>query len=563
MKKLMRRRVRLKTLVVCTVVLMLIMVVSTASILYALNGRYRAEYFNLYEKLFSEALNSVSQDIVAARTVLNSVAADTSLNQLLTNRHQSMGDVVLSMKNSVRPMLDAQQRGLSGCARLYVMHGIRHYPSMPGEFYYDERCSIDGARWLRDLPASGSSVVRRETDPQTGTLKLYRPVYSHLTLGIVGLACVEFDADSMFRDRLQFDFPVNVYAASGELLWTNGRSSDGRFQPVRSRVPGLGLTVEFLTPIDAVLGGNKMMVNHAALIVIALAAVLGVSILVYVSFIGQLRRLIADMQQIAGGDRKARVTVLGDNELTQVARTCNAILDESDRALEHVVQSGRMERKAVYLALSNQLRPHFLNNAIDSVRMHCISSGDSRTADSLTYIMRYLSYNLGRQDVAVTLTDELSCASNYVEMLHLANESDVRFEVVPMGGIYGRLNEYYLPKFTLQPIVENCTRHAFVAGSIPRRVMITLEHADGQIFISVEDNGVGMPPERLEALRESLEKREDRQRDSGMGISLNLVRRRLELFYECEIPFTVDSYEGTGTMITFAVPDRWDGGASN
>ena len=566
MRSLLKHRVRLRTIMFCTVALILTMALFAGALLVFIEERYQRDYLEIYQGMLSDSAGYVSEELVTARALLLRVASDLTLTRMLTATGQGYGEIINKLRYDVLPVVTAQELLLSGACRFYIVHSNARIPSVMGRFLCDPDAlaqyeAEDGAQ-----SASGQQGMRMLLLPEESVLRYSYPVYSRLTLELCGVVFMDVNLHKLLGDRLTAELPAQCLSEDGALLWQNAQadalgaaipsgaadafSAGGtRYRMLSLDCPALKSVFRFAIPMG---GGGRVNQPSRFYLIAALTAVLAVvavEVAVYGGFLTQLKRLTEDMKRVSAGDQSARLREEGGNELTHIARACNSML-------ESVLESGRTEQQAVYLALSNQLRPHFLNNALDHTRMLAVQAGQNVIADNLTYVMRYLSYNLGKQDLAVTLTDELCSVSNYIEMLQLANGGEVTLEIIPRGDMYGSLDLYTLPKFTLQPIVENCVRHGFVGQDRPHRIIVSLDHEDGMVYVQVEDNGVGISPQALQALRESLECRADRTRDATMGISLNLVRRRLELFYDREISFTIDSYEGTGTMVCICVPDH-------
>ena len=114
------------------------------------------------------------------------------------------------------------------------------------------------------------------------------------------------------------------------------------------------------------------------------------------------------------------------------------------------------------------------------------------------------------------------------------------------------LDDFLIPKMTLQPLVENAIYH----GIKPRRgggaVSIRSAQEGSQVLLEVRDTGVGMSPEALQELNSSL------LRDESSGFGVMASYKRLKLMFGDELHFVIDSREGEGTVVSIRIPGRME-----
>jgi two-component system sensor histidine kinase YesM len=124
-------------------------------------------------------------------------------------------------------------------------------------------------------------------------------------------------------------------------------------------------------------------------------------------------------------------------------------------------------------------------------------------------------------------------------------------------------------RLTMQPLVENALQHAFREGLEPHHyIRIDAVETEDEFRVCVEDNGLGMPPEKLASLRAKLAASGSADEAAGAalvpektilrrgGIGLGNVHRRIRMVYGEDYGLTIDSEEGRGTRITMRMPRR-------
>ena len=201
--------------------------------------------------------------------------------------------------------------------------------------------------------------------------------------------------------------------------------------------------------------------------------------------------------------------------------------------------------EARLLALSRQINPHFLFNTLNSVA--ALIRQDPNQARQVVYKLSKILRRLLRQmDNLTPLREELSFIDDYlaIEMvrfdkLHFSKEVDAA------------TLDMLVPSMLLQPLVENSIRHGLASkvagGTICVRSRLS---EDGRLHIAVEDDGVGIPEEKLTRLFSA----DARGADQGIGVTN--VNERLKVLYGDDYKMWVDSRVGEGTRIDLELPGQ-------
>ena len=153
----------------------------------------------------------------------------------------------------------------------------------------------------------------------------------------------------------------------------------------------------------------------------------------------------------------------------------------------------------------------------------------------------FLRISLSRGADYITVEREEQHVANYLQIQSVRYGSIMRYTI----DIDPALHERYMLKIVLQPLVENAIYHG-----IKRRQA-------GGMYFAVEDNGMGMTPERLAEVRASLQNGAPLDPDGKGGYGLRNVEQRLRLYYGCGL--TIESEYRHGTRISFTVPDEQEG----
>lgn len=559
------------------------------AVLYFVDRTYRSEIISVHESQLTQALDQVAEQFVEAQSILYSVRHLESLNRLLEKSRMPNAERVNLLRYEIISYFDSLLVWTHYVKHVRLIHASENLPNLYDSFVYSGEIAENGfpvflsglfrARnldlYVEHLPSDISYFPTIDSGDGRYTINLYLPIYSKSTLDIAGLGQVSVDADRLFSAVLGEEAPAFLIDPMGGLIWSNGLMSDaecldsvrdlssdglnrwfGSTALVSEYTSLLNMTIYKQIDFGFVVGYRSIVLLTALMVISLLALLILLTVRVYRPFRRQMAALIGGMERVRErGDYESRIPVSGENELSVLSDTFNHMIGNTRELMENIILSGKAEKQAVYAALSNQIRPHFLNNALDKLRMQARAHDEIDIAHTLERIMRYLSFNLGKQDTSVTLSEELENVADYIGIYKMSRGEEIELSINAQGNARGQLLKYKLPKFTLLPIVENCIHHGFAGNQPVCRILITIGLSENQVDIQVEDNGGGIEPIRLIRLKGHLERRESEAIEStGSGIGLSMIRQRLELYYNREIPFQIESYEGTGTLVSFCVP---------
>ena len=213
-----------------------------------------------------------------------------------------------------------------------------------------------------------------------------------------------------------------------------------------------------------------------------------------------------------------------------------------------------LKKQAELNALQSQINPHFLYNALDSIRGQLLVQDMDIAADIIEALSRLFRYSINPKAVYNTLEQEIVNVEDYMRIIRyrFGDRYHLRVDV---SGDSDEIWNCEIPKLTLQPIVENAINHGLEPkmegdGTITIRVFL----ADGNLHIAIDDNGVGMPASVLDELNRRFGEGAPVQSAHGAGIALVNVNERIRLLYGADYGLHVNSMEGMGTEVHIAVP---------
>ncbi len=213
-----------------------------------------------------------------------------------------------------------------------------------------------------------------------------------------------------------------------------------------------------------------------------------------------------------------------------------------------------LRSQAEYQALKAQINPHFLYNTLGTIRALVKKEPDVARV-LIKDLSDFMRRTLNDTNEIVTFADEMEIVHKYIR-IEKARFGDrvILVEQIPevmLGGL--------LPVFSLQPLVENAIKHALSPKNEGGTIRVSAWNSDNARYIEVEDNGIGIPEEKLSQL---LKEASPYAPKNSTGIGLNNVNQRLQKMFGESFGLDILSTEGVGTKITVRLPLDVGGGLS-
>ncbi|HUW42131.1 MAG TPA: sensor histidine kinase [Rectinemataceae bacterium] len=270
--------------------------------------------------------------------------------------------------------------------------------------------------------------------------------------------------------------------------------------------------------------------------------------------IESLRR---SMQQVEGGVFDIEISVNCSNEVSQLAYDCNIALKTVRELILQNRKDGELKRVLELRALQAQINPHFLYNTLDSIIWMIELDERAQAIDVTSALAKFFRLGINRGSEIIAVRTELEYLGTYlsIQKARYKSKLDYEFAFPP------EMLELKLLKLLVQPVVENAIYHGIKNKDGPGLVQVRGLLSDGAMLISVSDNGVGMNPERLEAVRQELshpeaaelELVEERPGGSG-GVGLRNVQERIRLYAGEGFGLSFESELGQGTVAWIRLP---------
>lgn len=314
-----------------------------------------------------------------------------------------------------------------------------------------------------------------------------------------------------------------------------------------------GWTICNLIPLNYVYQ-NKRDILNASGSIIALCVFISVPLLVLFSrhITGRVEFLIARMNDVKEGNYQIPVIVKGKDEINQLSHQFETMLREIDRLMQQVYKAQLKEqileneqKEAQLLALQGQINPHYLFNTMETIRMNLLLKGDSETSEIVRIFADSFRIMIESASNTISLHEEIEFICKYFQVQKYRYEDKINLAL----DIACSLPDYRIPKFMLQPLIENAIYHGLELKDGNGTINLSIRH-DDKLIIMVRDDGIGMTKEDLRALIESIRSDvKDRH-----NYAMRNIFKRLKLLYGADADFEIDSVAGEGTFVRLSIP---------
>lgn len=240
------------------------------------------------------------------------------------------------------------------------------------------------------------------------------------------------------------------------------------------------------------------------------------------------------------------------DEISFLTDTYNSMLLRMDELINNVHRAELRNKEAAYKVLQAQIKPHFLYNTLETIRMLAESNNDTEVAEISYWFGKLMRYSLSAQEDHTVLSQEIETVVFYLNIHKMRLQKRLTYEVdVAMDA--GTLS---CPRFILQPLVENSIIHGASVTLRPVHIKIQAAETDEEIRISVADSGIGIPEAQLKQMNTRLSNGAELKsgEEAGGGVGLYNVSERIKSFYGGASRLVLESTEGEGTCLTIIIP---------
>jgi two-component system sensor histidine kinase YesM len=272
------------------------------------------------------------------------------------------------------------------------------------------------------------------------------------------------------------------------------------------------------------------------------------SLLLTSGFVRPILTLRSLMKRAENGDLNVHFSAKGHDEVGQLGAGFNTMIEEIRHLIEEVAEVQQAKREAELQVLQEQIKPHFLYNTLDTIHWMAQERGAPDIVAVVAALTKLFRIGLSRGRESIALADEVEHIKSYlfIQKIRYEDKFEYRIEVPAEFG------DIQVLRLILQPLVENAIYHGLKPKHGPGTIVVAARRERDNLLLTVEDDGVGLSPERLEALNSALA--EGLRTEEGPGYGLFNGNERLRLTFGKAYGLRFWAKPGGGTLVEIKHP---------
>ncbi|WP_462405414.1 cache domain-containing sensor histidine kinase [Gracilibacillus sp. Marseille-QA3620] len=311
----------------------------------------------------------------------------------------------------------------------------------------------------------------------------------------------------------------------------------------------LGWTYWNVVPFDVMFSNIQAI---KVVVILLLSIMLIMLILTALYFIRRVTRpldkLVVMMQEVPKGSswviKQIDTPKYYENDIGMLFSSFKRMIEQIDDLIKENYEKQISIKDAKFNALQAQVNPHFLFNTLESINWQAKANKQTEISQMVQSLGHLLRQSINFKESQITLKSELDIVNSYVTIQKFRFDERLSFQ----SHVPDSLMSCMVPKFTLQPLVENAIKHAVEPSLKKGEIRILVSHKEDRLIISIEDNGPGISSQRLDEIKES------NVNSKGNGIGLNNIDERIRLSYGEEYGISIETRLGKGTVVKVILP---------
>ncbi len=501
-----------------------------------------------------------------SNSIINSTYMRKFLREYEQNTENESHDVLEHIKNNIP---------LSSLSDIYIEMGkgdIIHFApkySLASE-------ELDRLREIAVKHGRQPMFLPVQLEDGSNGISLVRAIYSPKgieRLGFIYISATEQSLEEIYKniDLGEGSF-VCLFDSSGKMISSHGKSEDYQFGELLERVQSadmehrdsfdiktrgreyavsfckmneIDLYIACLVPYSYLNSTVKEVRQHFYVFVVACLLICSFfTFIIYRSIALPLSNLRKHMIKAENDHLITKITDLNHDEIADVAKSFNHMIDEINTLIDDVQRSERQKSAEKLKALQAQINPHFLSNALNTVKWMASLQNADNIEKLITSLIQLLQVSMGKAEDLVPLSQEIEYIRNYIEIQSykyldkLAVEYDIDQEA----------EACLLPPFSIQPFVENAIIHGIEPKTGQGTIWINASRVGKEVVCVIKDNGVGFSNFK------SWEEADQGDPKHISGIGIKNANERIKMFFGEDYGISFESIPGIYSKVKMRIP---------
>lgn len=321
---------------------------------------------------------------------------------------------------------------------------------------------------------------------------------------------------------------------------------------IASRLENSGLTLLYCLEQENL----SSIFGRAGLLILVVLSVI-VLILLVISFLTAryitrpVNTLVRVVGEIGSGTYREHITFSTNDEMGELCRAVNSMHETIEQQMVQIKEEEARKYMAEIKLLAEQINPHFLYNTLEYIQLEVIGGQADAASNMIQYLAEYLRIGLSYGDDLITVSNELKHVHSYIKIMNQRFRQSISFLYTAEPG----LEQHYILKTILQPLVENSIKHGFSIDSsgIPvsaPTIEINFYRKENRLHIEIIDNGTGFDVKKAEKILYF-----DSTPGNGRHVGLHNIYYRLATYYGKDaVSFSLESIPYYRNCILIRLP---------
>ncbi len=551
---------------------------NTLIIVRDINSR-KAEEGQRYQRMSESVKYSIQSAIDRTIYGINDIYTSLDIFNFLETKYETEADFY---------------RAYTQLPQRFMMHGKEGQNIIASTAYADNGTIVNmpefarlevawGEQWFQDFLEADKKLLLytyydedKKPDAKKGDTKrvisLIRKLDYYGSIGCAKIIKHDLNYTAIAQDIIKANYSDQVYVCDGDkILFDNVNYINGmkEYQNLSNEIKSTAAVKETInlygTSWDIYIVGEKLTVSGylqdsagALSILILVNLLLPVAVMLGVSRSMSARILsLGEHLDMVKEEKFIEIEpVRGKDEISKLMGNYNLMVKKMKELVEVVFkskieqqESDISRQQAELSALHSQINPHFMFNALESIRMRSVIKGEEETSEiigKLAVLMRK-SINWGVDDIL--LGEEMKFAEAYLQLQKYRFGERMSYEIEIGEG----LETIRIPKLTVVTFVENACIHGIEGMSRPGRITVSAKRAGEDLLIVIEDTGAGMTEEYVRELTGRMHHAEVEMLKDGEQVGITNACIRLQHYGKGQARFDVKSSKNIGTKVTISI----------
>lgn len=532
-----------------------------------------------YSQLILEHTSNINENLFRYRNSMQQIQNNTIIIEELLNQGASNNPYIKGKKVSTevgKSLLFGRQEDFRNCMIYSDVTGINIYGSYvtmveegKEEFWHANSSTLQEGVFSYKSPSGEERVISLIKDMKYVDMNSFNERY----LGFIKLDLNTAKLFEPSKQTIATDYPYDIIIldSNENLLYASNNNLVDQikhisFEELSSRdmmvhnnmmlygniLDSYGLKTVFLFDSDVFVKKRGQLQQSIFLMLVILIIIIALMTYLFTrSFSQRVGHLVSKIKLVEDGNLVLGKEIKGNDEIAILDKQFNAMVIRLNRLIEKNYIQQLEKKEAELRNLQLQINPHFLYNTLETISSMAAINHMFVICDLCERLGDIFRYSLGRKHGDyVTLEQELKHTQNYIfiQQTRFGDKFEVKYSVEP-----GIVKSQVL-RFILQPIVENAIIHGLSTQKTKGYLGISIEKKEADLLITIEDNGVGMAPEKVESLTNYINDREMGVLNTPTSIGIKNVHQRIRLACGDDYGITIRSDLNQGSWFIIKLP---------